>query len=103
MTGNAALKVTNAFARIQQRVHSKLLAYFTRLTCPSRHHSHIILAQIYQFLEEYWKANSISCTVIIMVLADTSDDECTRTKFKTCALQCSTHCAVGIRSLILAA
>jgi hypothetical protein len=51
-------------------------------------------------LEEYWKANVISCTIAIMVLTDTSDDECTIAKFKTWALQC-TYSAVGIRSLIL--
>ena len=62
--------------------HTKVLVYFTRLTCPSRHHSHIILAQFFPFLEEYWKAKEISCTIAIMVLTDTSDDECTIAKFK---------------------
>ena len=52
---------------------------YSRLACHSRHHSHIhvILAQFYPFLEEYWKSNAISCTVAIMVFTDTSDDECT--------------------------
>ena len=47
--------------------------------------------------------NAISFTVAvaIVVLTDTSDDECTIAKFKKWALQC-THSAVGIRSLILA-
>ena len=50
MTGNEALKVASEFARLN---HIKFLVYFSRLTCPSRHRSHIILAQIYYpFLEE---------------------------------------------------
>ena len=85
-----ALKVDNAFARIHQRVSHGV---------PRR--SHIILAQIYPFLEEYWKENSIICIVAIVVLTDTSDEECTKAKFKTCALECM-YCAIGIRSLILA-
>ena len=60
-------------SKLLMHLHSKFLVYFTRLTCPSlhnlqhdeggnymaetetetRHYSHIILAQIYQFLEEY--------------------------------------------------
>ena len=36
-----------------------------------------------------------------MGFTDTSDDECTIAKFKTCALECM-YGAVGIRSLILA-
>ena len=65
---------TNAF-------HTRFLVYFTR-------RSYIILAQVYPSLEEYWKANSISCIVAIMVLSDTSDDECTIAKFKAYALEC---------------
>jgi len=81
--------------------HTKFLVYFSRLNFPSRHRSHIIRAQTYPFLEVYWKANAISYTVAIIVFTDTSDDECTIAKFKTCVLEC-TYCAVGIRPLILA-
>jgi hypothetical protein len=91
MTGNVALKVANAFARIHQRVSHEVFSLL----------SHIILTRIYPFLEEYWKANSITCIVAIMVLTDTSDEECTIAKLKTYALEC-TYCAIRIRSLVLA-
>ena len=81
--------------------HTTFLVYFSRLNCPSQHRSHIIRAQTYQILEVYWKANAISYTVAIIVFTDTSDDEYTIAKFKTCVLEC-TYCAVGIRPLILA-
>jgi hypothetical protein len=68
--------------------HTRCLVYFPR-------RSHIILTQIYPFLEEYWKANSITCIVAIMVLTDTSDEECTIAKLKTYALEC-TYCAIRI-------
>ena len=74
--------------------HTKCSVHFPR-------RSHIILTQIYPFLEEYWKANSITCIVAIMVLTDTSDEECTIAKLKTYALEC-TYCAIRMRSLILA-
>jgi len=69
--------------------HTEFLVYVSRLNCPSRHRSHIVLAQIYPFLEDYWKANAISCIVAIMALTDTSDDECTIAKLKTRALECT--------------
>ena len=92
MTGNEALKVANAFARIHQPVSHEVFS----LLSPTFPHN-----PYYPFLKEYWKANSITCIVAIMVLTDTSDEECTIAKLKTYALEC-TYCAIRIRSLILA-
>ena len=98
-------------------LHSTFLVYFTRLTCSSlhnlqhdeggnymaetetRHHSHIIFAQIYQFLEEYLEGE-------FDFLHSNHNGPywyiwCQRYNVQTCALQC-TYCTFGIRSLILA-
>jgi hypothetical protein len=86
---------------IHRGVQASINQFHTRCSVYFPRRCHIILTQIYSFLEDYWKTNSITCIVAIMVLTDTSDEECTIAKLKTYALEC-TYCPIRIRSLILA-